>query len=61
MSTDFDLLILNEAPGGIIVTNPRRVIVHWSKGAEAIFGYSSDDAIGRSLDDLTTLPSTACA
>jgi len=57
MSTDFDLLILNEAPGGIIVTNPRRVIVHWSKGAEAIFGYSVDDAIGRSLDDLTTLPS----
>lgn len=57
MTTDFDLLILNEAPGGIIVTNPRRTVLHWSKGAEAIFGYTSEEAIGISLDDLTTLPS----
>ncbi|MES2015831.1 MAG: PAS domain S-box protein [Pseudomonadota bacterium] len=53
MTTDFNLLILNEAPGGIIVTTQKRIVVHWTRGAEAIFGYSSEEAIGQSLDTLT--------
>lgn len=56
MTTDFDALILNEAPGGVVVTNAKGLVVHWSKGAEAIFGYASDDAIGSALEELIGLP-----
>jgi PAS domain S-box-containing protein len=56
MGTDFNALILNEAPGGIVVTTPKRLVVHWTKGAEVIFGYSSDEAVGQLLDELITLP-----
>jgi PAS domain S-box-containing protein len=56
MSVDFNTLILNEAPGGIIVTTPAGVVVHWNTGATQIFGYSAQDAIGRTLDSLIGLP-----
>jgi PAS domain S-box-containing protein len=58
MATDFDRLILSEAPGGIIVTSPDGGVVHWTKGAEIIFGYASEEALGRSLHELTSLPGT---
>jgi PAS domain S-box-containing protein len=54
--TDFDRLILNEAPGGIIVTDPDGTVVHWTKGAELIFGYASEEAVGMRLRALTALP-----
>ena len=56
MNTDFDALILNEAPGGIVVTTQKRIVVHWTKGAEIIFGYTSAEAIGSLLDELISLP-----
>ena len=49
MVTDFNQLILNEAPGGIIVTTPKGIVVHWTKGAGLIFGYTSEEALGQSL------------
>jgi PAS domain S-box-containing protein len=58
MVTDFDKLILNEAPGGIIVTNPNGAVVHWTKGAESIFGYANEEALGQMLAELTSLPGT---
>ncbi len=59
MSVDFNALILNEAPGGIIVTTPAGVVMHWNSGASQIFGYTEPDAIGRSLDALIGLPARA--
>ncbi len=56
MSVDFNTLILNEAPGGIIVTTPAGVVVHWNAGATQIFGYQAQDAVGRTLDSLIGLP-----
>ncbi len=56
MTIDFNALILSETPGGVIVTDTRGIIVHWSKGAEVIFGYSIADALGRSLDELVGMP-----
>ncbi len=55
MSVDFNALILNAAPGGIVVTTPAGVVVHWNAGASQIFGYAEADAIGRTLESLIGL------
>jgi PAS domain S-box-containing protein len=56
MTTDFNALILSETPGGVIVTDPKGVVAHWSKGAETIFGYDHGEAIGRVLEELVGMP-----
>src|SRR6266571_4492267 len=56
MPSDFDAMILNDAPGGIVVTSVDGVIEHWSKGAELIFGYAGSEVLGRQLAELTALP-----
>lgn len=44
--------ILAMAADGIISVNERQEIVHFNRGAEAIFGYDSSDVIGRPLEFL---------
>ncbi|CUI06222.1 PAS domain S-box protein [Massilia antarctica] len=56
MTIDFDQLILAEAPGGVIVTTPGHTVLRWTKGAERIFGYTSEEAVGRDLRELIALP-----
>lgn len=55
MADELDQLILGEAPGGVIVTTCDRTIVRWTKGAERIFGYSAEEAIGHNLWSLISL------
>jgi protein-histidine pros-kinase len=61
MSDDLDQLILTNAPGGVIVTTCDRIIVRWTNGAERIFGYSAEEAIGNNLWSLISLPGQADA
>lgn len=56
MPIDFDQLILTEAPGGVIVTTPGYTVLRWTNGAERIFGYTSEEALGRDLRELIALP-----
>ncbi|MES2740037.1 MAG: PAS domain S-box protein [Pseudomonadota bacterium] len=56
MPTDFDRMILEQAPGGVVVTTPQGLVKHWNLGAQVIFGYSSEEATGRMLDALISLP-----
>lgn len=49
MKSDFENLLLNETPDATIVTDREGVVVHWNKGAERIFGYESEFALGQSL------------
>ncbi|OEZ62543.1 PAS domain S-box protein [Duganella sp. HH105] len=58
---DLDQLILTEAPGGVIVTTRDRVVVRWTHGAERIFGYVAEEAIGNNLWSLISLPGQADA
>jgi PAS domain S-box-containing protein len=44
--------LLDLSPAGIIVTDFDSKIVSWNPGAEKVFGYSSDEAVGKPLDDL---------
>jgi PAS domain S-box-containing protein len=39
-------------PIASIVSDPDYTILHWNRGAEELFGYSSDEAVGRVLTEL---------
>jgi PAS domain S-box-containing protein len=42
--------IVNDAPEAIIFADREGVIRLWNKGAEAMFGYSTQEAVGQNLD-----------
>ncbi|MRV75168.1 PAS domain S-box protein [Duganella sp. FT92W] len=56
MTTDFDQMVLQQLPGAVVVCNRRGSVVHWSPGAEQVFGYTADEASGRSLYELVGMP-----
>jgi PAS domain S-box-containing protein len=45
--------MVEQSPDGLIAISPEGKILFWNKGAENIFGYSSEEAVGRLLKDLT--------
>jgi protein-histidine pros-kinase len=49
-------LLLRETPDAVTITTPSGEIVYWNSGAEQLFGYSSADAIGSSIDALIVPP-----
>ena len=57
---DFDELILDEMPGGVIVTGFDGVIVYWNKGAQSLFDYTAEEALQISFDDLVGVASGYC-
>jgi PAS domain S-box-containing protein len=42
--------IVRETPDGVIFADDKGVVRLWNAGAEAIFGYSAEEAIGQTLD-----------
>ncbi|PTQ80024.1 PAS domain S-box-containing protein/diguanylate cyclase (GGDEF)-like protein [Nitrosospira multiformis] len=50
--TDFGKLVLDEMPGGAIVTTADGVVVYWNKGAQSIFGYTVAEALQSKLSEL---------
>jgi PAS domain S-box-containing protein len=46
--------IVEMSPSAIIMVNDAWDVTLWNPGAEALFGYTADEAIGRQLDDLVT-------
>ena len=45
MKTDFDHLLLTENPDAVVITTVDGMVVHWNKGAETVFGYTSAEAV----------------
>ncbi|MTV40983.1 PAS domain-containing sensor histidine kinase [Duganella radicis] len=56
MTSDFGTLILNESPDAVVLTTTDGVVVCWTNGAQAVFGYASEEAVGRRLDELIAPP-----
>ncbi|MYM68175.1 PAS domain S-box protein [Pseudoduganella sp. FT55W] len=52
MASDFCTLILDECPDAVVLTTLEGVVVYWTKGAQAVFGYTSEEALGSRLDEL---------
>ncbi|HKW38638.1 MAG TPA: PAS domain S-box protein [Burkholderiales bacterium] len=45
-------MLLDESPDAVIATSREGEVFYWSKGAQTVFGYSCDEAIGRSINEL---------
>jgi len=56
MATNFDQMVLQQLPNAVVICNRRGVVVHWSPGAEQIFGYSAQEAAGQSMIELIGMP-----
>jgi PAS domain S-box-containing protein len=45
-------MALQAAPGAIVVLDNETRVLWWNAGAEEVFGYTAEDAVGRLLDEL---------
>jgi PAS domain S-box-containing protein len=52
MSIDFHSILVEEMPDALVAISPEERVLHWNRGAEAIFGYTAAEALGRSINDL---------
>jgi len=48
--------VLESAPDAIITLDTDHKVSEWNPGAEKLFGYSSEEAVGRDLDALIAMP-----
>ncbi len=48
--------VLGAAPDAIVALDARHRIVEWNMGAERLFGYSREEAIGQNIDHLVANP-----
>jgi len=56
MSLDLDrfaIALLTSMPDAVVYSDAEGLIQFWNKGAETIFGYTADEAVGQSLDIIT--------
>ena len=56
---EFQSVILQNVRDSIIVTDPEGLVRFWNQGAEAVFGYSADEMLGRSVAILYPSPEEA--
>jgi PAS domain S-box-containing protein len=52
MEAAFDRLLLDENPDAVIITTASGTVMHWSRGAERMYGYESAEVLQRRLSDL---------
>ena len=59
MPADYDNLTGDESGEAVIVMTPVGGVVQWNQSAETMFGYTSAEAVGRTLEELIMLPGQA--
>jgi PAS domain S-box-containing protein len=52
----FAEILVEASPDALLAMSPQGKILFWNQGAEAIFGYTREEAIGRSIFDLIIPP-----
>jgi len=58
-ATPFDPELLEQFLGALVMLTPEGTVLSWNRGAEILYGYSSPEAIGRSIFDLIIPPELA--
>ncbi len=54
--TGYDALSALESPDAVVVMTQHGTVLHWSKGAETVFGYTAAESLGRRIDELIVPP-----
>ena len=52
----FAEILVEESPDALIALSPDSKVLFWSRGATLLFGYASEEALGRSLEALVIPP-----
>jgi PAS domain S-box-containing protein len=52
MDSELSHQLWEENPDAVLAISPDGIVLHWNRAAETIFGYTHEEAIGRSLRDL---------
>jgi PAS domain S-box-containing protein len=52
MDTELTRQLWEENPDAVVAITPDGKVLHWNRAAETIFGYTRDEAFGRSLSEL---------
>jgi PAS domain S-box-containing protein len=52
MQSDFVALLADESPDAAIIMTAEGTVVYWNKGAEAIFGFTQCECLGRTVSEL---------
>jgi PAS domain S-box-containing protein len=50
--------LIDRAPAAIIATDMDGIVLYWNRGAEALYGWSADEAVGASVMNLVVDPKT---
>ena len=53
---DLGAMLVESSPDALIALGADHAILFWSGGAEAIFGYTKEEAVGRTLCELVVPP-----
>src|SRR6202042_2251237 len=53
---DYERLVVRETPDALFVLSPDNRVVYWNSGAEHTFGYTSEEALGRTVSELVVPP-----
>lgn len=56
MLDEIERLVLAESPDAVVGIGPDGTVKYWNKGAETVFGYTTAEAMDRSLNDLIVPP-----
>jgi len=56
MFSNFEEVLLREISDAIIAKSAEGRVIYWGKGAERVFGFSSDEAVGRIISELIVPP-----
>lgn len=52
MQTNFNHLLVSQTPDALIIISPEGSVVYWNAGAQSIFGYTCEEVVGRSLNQM---------
>jgi PAS domain S-box-containing protein len=52
MESDFVALLADESPDAAIIMTAEGKVVHWKKGAKAIFGFTQCECLARTVGEL---------
>ncbi len=52
----FQAQLLNAVQQAVVATDPEGIVIFWNKFAENLYGWTAEEAVGQTIDDLTPSP-----